>query len=432
MRFRLNRYIWLHQFHDMKSVVILAFLVASLSLPAQSLPELYAASKKSYENKEFALFLKQTKILDSLRPSHPAFTYNLAIAYALNGFKNESVTVLKKAILMNNKTQFEASEEFAGIAATDAFKQLLLLKSDLDNTIASSKKVVALSEKDLHPEGLVFLKKSNTWLAGSIRKRKITSFDAATGKCSDWLKTADMLAVFAIQPDQDERFLWVATSAMPEMLGFSNELDGKAEILKVEISTRKIVKRFKIEGKHVFGDIAISRNGGVFIPDSASPIIYTIKNDALSVWLNLEKQAHNLQGITFNTDFSIMYVADYLKGILAVPVGASSNYHWLKFPENTTPKGIDGIRFYNNSLIAVHNGVNPIRIVRYFLDKKGEISGYRTLDHNRAEFDEPALAAISDGALYFFANSPWKAYDKKFNLNTEAFENPMLFKYPLD
>ncbi len=414
-------------------IIFLSFLLfAGFSASSQSLQQLYSASKKSYEDKDFASFLKQTKTLDSLRPSHPAFTYNLAVAYAANNFKNESVAILKKAILMNNKTEFETAEEFSFFAGSNEFKQLIQLKSDLDKPVISSQKVISLSEKDLHPEGLVFLQKNNIWLAGSIHKRKIVAFDPKTGSCSDWLKTDDMLAVFAIKPDSDEKYLWAATSAMPEMLGFSKEIDGNAEILKIEIATKKIVKRFKTNGKHVFGDIAISKKGEVFISDSASPIIYTIKNNELSVWLNLEKEAFNLQGITFNADFSQMYVADYLKGIMSIPMAKPQSFKWLKFPENTASKGIDGLVFYKNSLIAVHNGINPIRIVRYFMNAENEISNHKILDHNRTEFNEPALVAIKGNELYFFANSPWKAYDKTFKLNLDAFESPMLFRLALD
>lgn len=411
----------------MKSKLLAVLFMFPFFVSAQSLQELYSASKKSYENKEFALFLKQTKTLDSLRPSHPAFTYNLAVAYAANGLQNESLAVLKRAVLMNNKTEFETAEEFSGFTESEAFKKLVQLKADLENPVVSSQKLVSLSEKDLHPEGLAYLTKTNVWLAGSIHKRKIVSFDVRTGVCGDWLKADDMLAVFAIKSDKYEKYLWVATSAMPEMEGFKKEQDGNAEVLKIEIATRKIVKRYSIKGKHVFGDIAISNTGEVFISDSANPILYTIRKDVLQEWVNLENTAFNLQGIAFNADGSRLFVADYLKGILSISVQNPQERRWLKFPDNATHKGIDGLVFHDNSLIAVHNGVNPIRLVRYYLNNKNEISEYKVLDHNRAEFDEPALATVKGNELYFFANSPWKAYDKSFKLNLEAFKNPMLF-----
>jgi sugar lactone lactonase YvrE len=110
------------------------------------------------------------------------------------------------------------------------------------------KKTITLSEKALHPESVIYLSKTKTWLASSIRKKKIISFDEKTGNCSDWLKEETMLSVFAMKPDAKQEFLWVATSAVPEMENFNEVVKGKAEILKVNIKTRKIVKRYSLEG----------------------------------------------------------------------------------------------------------------------------------------------------------------------------------------
>jgi len=415
----------------MRRISLLFVLLCAFPATSQSLQQLYAESKKAYESKDYVSFLKQNIKLDSLRPSHPAFTYNLAVAYAMNSNENQSLKVLKKAVLMNNEIEFETAEDFESLIELQGFKDLIQLKTDLNIPVMTSAKVLSLSEKDLHTEGVLYLKKSKKWLATSIRKHKIIEFDSA-GKCSDWLKSDDILAVFSMKADSKEKYLWVATSAMPEMQGFTKESDGKAEILKVEISSRKIIQRFKIEGKHVFGDLAIAKNGDVYITDSANAMVYRIKDNKMQTWLHLEKEAFNLQGITFNNDFSQLYIADYLKGILSIQISKPQNRNWLQFPESTTTKGIDGLVFYKNSLIAVHNGVTPIRIVRYFLNDKSEIADYKILDHNRPVFNEPALATIKGNELYFFANSPWKAYDKSFTLDVSKFENPMLFKAVLD
>src|SRR5690606_16032241 len=110
-------------------------------------------------------------------------------------------------------------------------------------------------------------------------------------------------------------FLWVATSAIPEMENFNETIKGKSEILKVNLKTKKIIKQYSIDGNHVFGDIYVTKNNKVFISDSEKPIIYTIENDELAVWLSLENNAFNLQGITMNKEENALFVADYLKGI---------------------------------------------------------------------------------------------------------------------
>lgn len=405
---------------------LLSFLISVL-VSAQSQRELYNNSVKAYEAKDYALFLKLTKTLDSIRPFHPTFTYNLAAAYALTGKSDESLAVLKKVVLMNNTTEFEKDTDFNSLQTTEGFKAVLALQTAQSNVIANAKKVVTLSETALHPEGLTYLSKSKTWLASSIHKRKIVSFDNKTGHCTDWLKTEDMLAVFAMKADAKEQYLWVATSAMPEMENFSQALEGKAEILKVDIKTKQIVKRYEIEGNHVFGDIYVSKGNVVYISDSAKPMLYKIENEELKLFMSFEKDGFNLQGITMNDKEDKLFVADYLKGIAVVDIKTLSKT-WLTLPEGTIGKGIDGLVFYKNKLIAIQNGVTPIRLIQFNLNEsQNQIDSFNILDQNRPEFDEPALATMVGNKLYFFANSPWKAYDKNAVLDLTKVKNPELY-----
>lgn len=410
--------------------IITVLIVLSIFLEdcfSQSQRDLYNNSIKAYEAKNYSEFLQLTKQLDSIRPMHPTFTYNLAIAYALQQQTDKAVLQLKKAILMNAKTAFEDDADFQSIKETEAFKSLSAFKQKQLEVVATSQKAITLSEKALHPESVLYLSKTKTWLASSIRKRRIVSFDEKTGKCSDWLTAENILAVFALKPDAKEEFLWVATSAIPEMENYSETVKGKAEILKVNIKTKKIVNRYSLEGNHVFGDIYVTKNNKVFISDSDKPIIYTIENDALAVWLSLENTAFNLQGITMNREEDILFIADYLKGIAVIKT-ANKEVNWFNFPKDATSKGIDGLVYAKNSLFAVQNGVSPIRITQLKLNSSHtEITDFKVLDNNRPEFDEPALLTLVKDKLYFFANSPWKAYDKNGVLDESKVTNSELY-----
>ncbi|ESU28246.1 hypothetical protein FLJC2902T_15930 [Flavobacterium limnosediminis JC2902] len=408
--------------------IIVTFLFSVVCFP-QSQRELYKESTEAYKNKNYVQFLKITQKLDSLRPSHPTYTYNLAAAYALNNESEKAITVLEKLVLLNNKVDFEKDADFDNLKATPGFANVIQMKADLNKIISHSEKVIFLSEKDLHPESLFYLSNQKIWLASSIRKKKIVAFDFKTGQCSDWFAESNF-SVFAMKADAKEKYLWVATTAMPEMIGFSKEMEGQSEILKIDIKTRKIVKRFPVAGNHVFGDLVITKDGDVYVSDSGEALIYKISGDILSVWLDLKSEAFNLQGITFDRNQSKLFIADYLKGILVIDVKNPQNRNWLTFPKGATVKGIDGLVFHENSLFAIHNGVKPIRVIQYNLNGN-QISDFKIIDNNRPEFDEPALATVVGGKLVFFSNSPWKAYDKSFNLDPTKFENPMLYQYEI-
>jgi hypothetical protein len=122
-----------------------------------------------------------------------------------------------------------------------------------------------------------------------------------------------------------------------------------------------------------------------------------------------------------------MFLADYLKGICMVDIN-SKNASWLEFPDMASPKGIDGLVFYNNSLVAIQNGVKPIRVTQLQLnDQQNQIIDFKIVDNNRAEFNEPTLATKVGDKLYFFSNSPWNEYDEKGVLDLNKVANPMLY-----
>lgn len=409
------------------SIKLIVFCLVFCHSFGQTQKEIYNQSIQAYQNKNFAQFLQLTQKLDSVRPSHPTYTYNLVCAYALNGKTNEALSVLKKCVLMNNAIGFESENDLSSLKDTEGYKKLLELKSKLEIPVSTSNKQVALSEKALHPEGLLYLNATKTWLASSIRNRKIVSFDIHSGQCTDWFTDKDLLSVFAIKADKNENTLWVATAAMPEMKGYNKNLEGQAEVLQLDIKTKTILKRFPLQGNHVFGDLIVAENGDVYISDSGDAVIFKIKKDKMEVWLDLKKEAINLQGLAFNDQESQLFIADYMKGILRISMKDTNDRNWLEFPNEATIKGIDGLLWYKNSLLAIHNGVKPIRIIQYLLNQNNKITGFKVLDNNRPEFDEPALGTIFNGKLYFFSNSPWKAYDRNFDLDETKFENPTLY-----
>jgi len=406
-------------------------LLFSIGVVAQSQKEIYQASTRAYQEKDYDVFLKLTKQLDSIRPSHPTYTYNLACAYALNGKVEESIIILKKCISMNSAVSFEKEPDLESIKGTSQYSALIALQTKLNEPILTSVKKAVLSERDLHPEGLLYIKKSKQWLVTSIRNRKIVSFDMASGKCSDWFSDTNLYAVFAMKADNDEKTLWVTSSAMPEMKGYYSSLEGKSVVLKIDIKTKKVLQRFDLDGNHVLGDLVVDKNGDVFVSDSGEATIFKITNDKLEVWLDLKKEALNLQGLTFNDKQSTLFIADYLKGILKINVQNPSDRNWLKFPNETTPKGIDGLLWHKKSLIAIHNGVKPIRIMQYTLNEKNEIATAKVLDNNRPEFDEPALGTITNNKLYFFSNAPWKAYNADGVLDESIIDFPIVYSNQL-
>lgn len=403
------------------------FYLFTLSVVGQSTKEIYNLSTKAYQEKDYVSFLSLTKKLDSIRPSHPTFTYNLACAYALNNQVESAIGLLEKCLLNDNTLRLENDKDLGVLKQHPKFESLLNLKLKLEIPIKTSQRNITLSEKDLHPEGFTLLKNEKRWLVGSIRKRKIVTFDDKTGQCTDWFTDKSLLAVLALQPDRKGKTLWVTTSGLQEMEGYTSKDQGKSEVLQIDIENKMILQRIPIEGNHVLGDILITKKDQIFISDSGIPVIYKVQNGKLEEWLNLEKEAYNLQGITIDDEQKNIFIADYIKGVLKINIEHPEQRKWLSNPIGATLKGIDGLQFHKNSLLAIQNGVKPIRITQIFLDKNKESLGFKIHDHNRPEFNEPTLGKVVGSIFYFFSNAPWNAYNPDGIMNLEKVNNPELF-----
>jgi hypothetical protein len=69
--------------------------------------------------------------------------------------------------------------------------------------------------------------------------------------------------------------------------------------------------------------------------------------------------------------------------------------------------GIDGLKVYGGSFIAVQNGTQPPRIARMSLDLKQ----YEVLEANWQGLGEPTHGTIVGNRYLFVANTGWPEYD---------------------
>lgn len=415
--------------NGVRFIICLILCFALSTIYAQQLEHLYKQSIHSYKEKNYPAFLTQTLLLDSLRPSHPAYTYNLAVAYALNNKTAKAAEMLEKLIRTNNELSFENDSDFVSLKHTAAYKDLVALKKQLAQQVKNSKHYVTLSEKDLHPESVVFLPSQKLWLASSIRKRKIVSFDSKTGVCKDWLTDPNMMAVFALKIDSAGKTVWATTSAVPEMQGYTMADEGKAEILKIDIATQQIVERFQTDGNHVFGDLVLDKNGDVYISDSYKPVIYKIAKGEkeMQQWLDLSDQAFNLQGICILS--GTILISDYLKGIFKIDLKTKQS-SLLNLPSQVSCKGIDGIAVNGNKLITIYNGIKPMQLVEFEMDLRTlNVKGFKITDRARPEFHEPTMGCFVEDVFYFIANSPWAYYNQKFEPDMGKISPPALYRY---
>jgi hypothetical protein len=122
-------------------------------------------------------------------------------------------------------------------------------------------------------------------------------------------------------------------------------------------------------------------------------------------------------------------VADYVRGIFAIDL-KTKTYQKLSSSETATVVGIDGLYFYNDSLIATQNGVKPNRVLRLMLNKdRRGIEKVNVLESNHKLFLEITLGTMVGDSLYYVGNSQFGDYlnDRKIDLTF-----PIILRLPLD
>ncbi len=388
---------------------------------SQSLRDVYNAGMAAYKSGDFLTYLEKMKEADSLSPMHQTIVYNLASAYAKNDQHDMAIEKLKVAININAGFEPESDEDFSEMDLSS----ILTLKEKLNAVIKSSEVAFTNSELDLHPESVAHDPETGHFFLNSVRKGKILRFNPMDKEYSTLID--GRWAVMGMKVK--DGFLWGCEVATNEHENYSESDQGKTALLKFNLKSGELVDRWELEGGHWFGDLIFSKSGKPFISDSMKPIIYTLQNDKLEVFKDFSDDLFNLQGLAFNEDETVLYIADYKLGIYRMEMETGV----LKpiSSENYLTKGTDGLYFYQNSLIAIQNGVRPFRVSRIALRKNGLMEDIDFLEKATSELGEPTLGVVVGNQLFYVANSPWGAY-KEGVLQTDGLTENLVLKVNLN
>ncbi len=423
----------------MRFFLILTLLISAFSINAQTAAEMRESldferqAVVSYNAKEYAKFLEQTKRASALKPNHPRLLYNLAVAYALNNKPDDALTVLERLAAMD--LIFNDVEDLKPLHDLPRFKAVRKEFALNEKPVNRSEKAFTIPQKDLITEGIAYDAKTKRFFVSSIHRRKIVSIDK-NGRVSDFSSDTDGLwSVSGMRVDEKRNVLWAATTAFPQMKDFIKADDGKSAIFKYDLKTGKLLQKFPLSNekeKHALGDLVLAKNGDVYASDSVSPNIYRIdsKTNKLEIFLSSDNFA-SLQGLAFSPDEKFLFAADYSKGVFRVDL-KDKKISQIAVDKNTNPIAIDGLYFHQDSLIVIQNGFRPHRVARFVLNKDfTRITKSETLEANHADFNEPTLGVLVENDLYYIANSQWNLTNERGTLAEDKLKEPVILRLKL-
>jgi len=286
------------------------------------------------------------------------------------------------------------------------------IKSPVSDTLA------LITERDLIPEGTAYDRKNNRVFIGSMYKRKIISIDQH-GRYYDFIEAGkdELWSVFGLHVDSLRDKLWVISTKGKPIPTSPPILDDswQSKLYCYDLASGDLKGIYYTNSKETesigFNDLTVSESGDVYITESINNKIYLLKNGTLEIIEYLAPMGFTfLNGITLSNDSKTLFVSSS-EGLLRIDI-ATKTFKVLDSEFTTNPQPIDGLSFYNNSLIA-HQG-SLIR--RFYLSNAlDSIVNHEIVDDRN--LDSSTTGEVGEGEWYYYiSNSQIRSgvdYEKK-------------------
>jgi len=270
-------------------------------------------------------------------------------------------------------------------------------------------------EKDLIPEGIAIDPTSKKMFLNSLHKSKIVSCDLNGQNPKVFLESNQYgyLPGFGITIVQDTLYA----------LGNTHEKQNNRSILLLlDVVSGNLIRRYSMASlkRTYLNDIVVGRKGHSFISESEGSSIYSINNKSqhFEVFFSDENIAHT-NGITISDDGRFLYLATYASGLRVLDIATKK---LINQPNDY--KGIDGLKFYKNNLVAIVNTRKDSEkngVFQFKLNQEcSEIIASSKFVPLEDPSDIPTTFAIYDGYMYFVADSQMDLFDDTTNRITDS------------
>ncbi len=399
---------------DTRSYALLLAAPLAFHAPAsgQETPspyERYQRGMAALEAKDPARAMPDLQAAARVFEQDPDVFYALAKAKALSGDPDGAIAALSRAVAFGYGAGADTDPAFAPLRENPAFRALGPRIVENGRPVATAKAAFTLSEKDLIPEGIAWDPGSRTLFVGSLAKNKIVAI-APDGRVRDFVPSGrdGLHMVLGLKVDAPRKSLWVC-SAEADVAG-GNTTRASA-LLRFDLATGKTLQQIASPpgGKHLFNDIAIAKDGGLFLTDSEEGTVFRLRagGKRLEVFQPPGRLFYP-NGIALSDDERFLYVAHVL-GVVAWEL-ASGRSFVLPVSDDVTLAGIDGLSFYRGTLVAIQNGMEPNRVALFSLAPSlDRVTEVRVLERGHTAFEIPTTGAVAGDSYYFIANSQLRA-----------------------
>jgi hypothetical protein len=362
--------------------------------------------------------------------NHPGIQYKLAECLCQSGQADTSLALLELLAKRGLTYMIEENKAFSLLHNETRFtKNVQAFKK---NRTVIDKSVVSFSVNDslLIPEGIAYDSQRKTFYIGSLAKNKVISC-SGTGDCTDFAigEASGFWMALGMKVSPDQKSLWICSASERD------SINGYAGIFQFEIPSGKLLRQFTVgnkNGPHLFNDIVHTTSGAIYFTDSKGGQVWQIArgSDTLTAFASGFIYPN---GIAVDEANKVLFVADFT-GLHQIDLETGKSTA-IDDQGITYLNGIDGLYFYNGSLIAIQDSGNQDdRIVQFHYDtKKGMITKVKILQSFRKDFITPTTGTIIDDQFHYIANAQLRSLQPDGSLtNPSTLVKPVVLKLKLD
>ncbi|QDZ07189.1 hypothetical protein FPZ24_06605 [Sphingomonas panacisoli] len=257
-------------------------------------------------------------------------------------------------------------------------------------------------------EGLMWDSRAKRLYAATVVDRQLLALTPPNG--ATVAAAGDFGSLFGGAYDPVRGKLWIASASIEQTPRNVATFTG---LLAVDVrgSAKPATILAPAGSNATLGDIAVAADGTVYASDGLKGGIYRCRPGCAQLETFIAPgRFFSSQGMVLSRDQKWLYVADYRYGLAAVE-RSTGRITRILGDETMMLDGIDALVGYNGDLIAIQNGVGPVRILRLHLSKTGDrVERLDVLERGNPAWGEPSLCVVVGNRLLYVADPQWDRY----------------------
>ena len=221
--------------------------------------------------------------------------------------------------------------------------------------------------------------------------------------------TRSLGSVAGLAIDAATGTLWIASGRLDQTRNPDTAFVG---LIALDLETLEEKRRITAPREvATMGDLALAADGTVLVSDPLGSGVYRLGPGRGQLETVIEpRHLASPQGIVVHPSGAFAYVADWAYGVVLLDLETRALKR-LAAPDGVALDGVDGLAWHDGALIAIQNGLNPHRIVRWEMSEDGHaVIAATTLERAHPAWGEPTVGQVARDRFLYISDPQWDRF----------------------